>query len=62
MTTYAPDGFAFFSVSTPNFFSEFKLPIDDSADNKTQAAQRNRLERAAEAHGTYVRVSSYRLG
>lgn len=62
MPKYAPDDFAFFSASTPSVFAEYLLPIEDALDTRRQAAQRRRLERIADDHGTYVYRSSYRLG
>ena len=60
--TYAKDGYLFYSVSTPSFFSEIELPEEEEEMTSAQRKKLEALKRAAEQHGTYVQTSAYELG
>lgn len=60
--TYARDGYAFYSVQTPQFFSECELPVDQSEMTPSQRRQWQALKNAAERHGQNIVSSPYRLG
>ena len=58
---YCLDGFAFYSVSTPTVFAEFKLPktgVLTGQDRKNYA----RLLELADLHKTPIVARQYRIG
>jgi hypothetical protein len=62
MLQYAPDGYAYYSVSTPNVFKERLLPIDDCSWTVEQASQWNALSELADEMGTIVNQTGYKRG
>jgi hypothetical protein len=58
---YAPDGYHFARISTPDVFREYLLPIDGkmTAEEETNYEE---LQTLAEKHGTSINCGSYRIG
>lgn len=51
-----------YSVETPSFFAEARLPARIEDMTSAQERRFQRLERAAERHGTSITVTTYRRG
>lgn len=60
--TYAPEGYAYYSVIGTNCFNvEYLLPTDEDRYSKGDQRKMRKLERAAEEIGTSIRRSGYAL-
>jgi hypothetical protein len=58
----SPPTHIWFSVETPNVFAEHKLPACETNWSRAHRRKFQQLEKLAEAHGTYIRRSSYGRG
>ena len=61
-TEYAPEGWNFYSVQTPNVFFEALIPYDDALFTPSHQTSMERLGELAEMHSTHVTRLAYRRG
>lgn len=62
MPKFAPDGYAYYSVSTPSAFLERLLPVDEREWTAEDSEQWEFLAELADKHGTIVDQRAFQLG
>lgn len=59
---YAPDGFAYYSVSAPTVFRELLLPIDEADWTDANKYQWEDIYELSELHGVSINQTAYQRG
>lgn len=59
---YAPNGYAYLVVDTPQIFLEYLLPLDPEEMNDDERVNRARLEIASDLHAAPIVALAYQRG